>query len=357
MAELDKIVSEEKQIILKKLIGIYKINGIDLVDEMIQVSGKIDGQADVVVSLRAFNGIDNIDWKIKIYIPSYNDLKDQGKLLNGKYSLFSYAGENDKDFPFFNGYKYDNKFEKIFINEKYVNKNPVIIISLDEKINRDEEDKAIKNYSSTSNRPTGTTVNAAIGLMSVKEKKESWPAGASDIAIAGSIVWNNASNTNPFNPPAPNDVPTSFFVGSGLPNYDFNGSSIRDFSRKEVDKQTWVDVNARLVSSWNPYWYPSPGYKNSYDRDADHAFYIVYEADPWPTGERTASFQNNLNLRISYRSDDGVYIQEIITRDQSIRTNSDNPWYSTGDFGNPFFYQGHQVIVNSIQYQVGDERY
>lgn len=93
------------------------------------------------------------------------------------------------------GYAYDKNgklIENIPVDECYANTHPVWVVSINERVN----DSGIANTPSTTTEPNLQGADIFIPTITIKDHKESWIKGGSEIAIAWFLSWSNGKNPN-----------------------------------------------------------------------------------------------------------------------------------------------------------------
>uniref|UniRef100_UPI0035C9FD52 hypothetical protein n=1 Tax=uncultured Hymenobacter sp. TaxID=170016 RepID=UPI0035C9FD52 len=302
-----------------------KAQGIDLEAEMNLALAKAGEKQTATNALLAFKGIEGVTWQPQIYIPNYAALKKANKVgrneTNAAPVFFTYAGE--ESIQSYQTYRADDSglsvTKALVATEETTNTNEVMIIGLSETSNLHSSGPPVESGgpAAASKTKGGWSANiyyigktrALINFMSVKQHKESWTAGASEVAANGGVRWRAPGGLNPYNPP--NNTPDVSRVGpnGALNDYDAGGYSVADWSRSEVGNKELKYVNFRLVDNWNPYWYPTPGYRGPVDASGDTAGFIIYEADAWPAGLKPAEWRlpvdfstETVNIAVQYRS-------------------------------------------------------
>ena len=102
--------------------------------------------------------------------------------------------------------------------------------------------------------------------MVVKNPKESWFSGASEVAIKAKLICHNGRDLGlPY--PAIKREYSSDQYSNKL------GKLIKKVKRKDVKDQTVLNVDYPLQKKWQNY---EP------QQDAVHFMYVMFERDPWP---------------------------------------------------------------------------
>jgi hypothetical protein len=258
--------------------------------------------------------------------------------------IVPFDGEEIAGQEVFTGYTYDQNgalIENISVDECFAKRHRVWAITLNERVN--DNGNITPPISEVPSPPTiERGADTYIPSMTIKENKESFIKGASEIYLIAAVSWENGIN------PASNQVEASFRsnknakaegVFNVVNDVDYN-FFIRDFSRKEIRRQNSININftyfplsTALYSEYDPciglatatsnagtnytayqnckqttpnvktYYYPDRG---------DYAYFLIYEYDTGffnLDGYRAEYIQaNNNNLKFRYRSNESPYI-------------------------------------------------
>lgn len=246
---------------------------------------------DIYEALEAFKGIEGADFYPQIYIPFYEELKEQktnSRVLTTDSNpvIVLFSGDDSQDvFP---GYRLNDSGELeatgFMVDEAYAMNNEVWVISLNERYFGDEENET--ESSTPSNGRTMASPSAIVDQIKCKCHKESWAAGASEVHII-TIV----SDYRFF------DLDINLY-GKG----ENEGGRIYKFSRKDVKKKRNKDVNFYILNDWND---RAPG--------MPYGHYVIFEYDTWPTGTKEARWEQGGDiLKWDYRSADGYYDKQTV---------------------------------------------
>lgn len=174
----------------------------------------------------------------------------------------------------------------------------VWIVSLNESVNNRGElnlDQGEGNGSFYGSRTMGY-VNCRINKMIVKEHKESWIGGKSEVAIRAFLwTWNGATNGG-------NQFQQIDYYSQNSTD-DLRGKVIREFKRGEVSDRTEKTVNYNLQNNWEA---------NNYYINPICFGYAIFERDNWPVAVKTAAMTIptspvNTPRFMQFRSSDGQY--------------------------------------------------
>lgn len=362
--EMSGYAEDDKSVLFTTLFSKSLEQGWDLKAEM---ELKLSQQAAIDVDLQsifdAFKNLDGEDWNPQLFIPNYDRLLQSGKIGNSGYNrpaYITYSGDESissapaywfaqagpVDVGELGSDPNQAQFRQAFVaNEATSADHELFVISLSEV----PASQVILPKAPANSRPTSTTAavgRVAIGNMKVMEHKESWLAGKSDVAIAGRLRWNTFQSENPtlLTNPKPGctkdcSAVEIYPISTLLTRYDGDNSNtkVRKFTRSEVRNQTVVNVNESITAQWNPYYTNTNGdILLSYESSGEYGYYLIYEADPWPIGKRTYSWNiAPLNVQETvYRSADDYYATDSFSAKAS----------------SPIYFVGHSVSNNAINY-------
>lgn len=265
-----------------------------LLADVISLAKSKNVNMDITISKKisdlenAFNDLDDRNYNISIYIPFAEKTKlNANKTGTANNDIYIIEEEDRSDIEYFEGY---------ILNEdgEYVTYEDLINEEMAEDLSEQGRNVAIIGLQDTSYNPgngnggttTYTDKNFKFGTMTVKSHKESWAAGASDIAMQmykyenGSLQKINFINENN--------------SAGGSHNY------FTKFSRKEVRRQTEKSLYMAVAGMIKT----DPAiFANS------KFYYAIYETDNWPTTTRNIPFTlpNGQPISISFGSSDGEY--------------------------------------------------
>lgn len=231
-------------------------------------------------ALDAFKGVNGENLYPQIYIPFFD--KHQGSRSNNS-ARTSTAEETE--FVIYDGdetissvpsYVYDEEGTVIptgnIVNEEYALNNEVYVISINESVNEDG-DVSIVN----SPNQTNSTVNFRIETMHVKDSKESWLAGDSEVHMkAVGSTWNHRQFGYPNS--ALIDHPVLRYASSS----EYKGHEIKKVPRSDINSGvgSQYTVNYPLHTNWTvDNFYYDPIVYN----------YVIFEYDNWPAAVKTGA--------------------------------------------------------------------
>jgi hypothetical protein len=236
-----------------------------------------DDKVTLINGINAFKDIDGRDWEPEIYLPNF---EDQNKTLYPtKPVVIPFVVEEDDDT--YEGYQENNQgqLERLpdeISEEMSNNHGNVIILKLSEDVENDENDEEIVDI-----QPSGYySKSVYLQWIKVKEHKESWVAGASEINIKA--VFENHYGTT---------LSDDEYLSTTRSSYGKTSDCrICDVTRKNVKKKTKIDTNYLLQYQW--YWtnyyglFVTSNYPERY-------YYTIYEYDGWPSGFDPAPYNIN----------------------------------------------------------------
>ena len=279
-------------------------------------------------ALNAFKNIDGANYYPQIYIPKFQHEEDMKEEKNYTASTSNvnqeqivyiyYSGDSEVDSATntndsYAGYVLDSSNNLVYwgmVNEEYANNNEVWIISMNESVgnggdfcppqlingvneycpeslggcctggggdippppngcngdpNCDPTDLAPRRFPHP-DMGLHYPVNFKIEFMTVREHKEHWLAGKSEIAIRAALNCHNNLALGQASP-----APTEQYTSDQKSNY--LGKVIEKFKRKEIRNQTNKFVNYELQKNWPTQFYRS---------DPVYFDYVIFERDIWP---------------------------------------------------------------------------
>lgn len=183
-------------------------------------------------------------------------------------------------------------------------------------------------------------VKCKIQNMVVKQHKDSWLAGGSEISIRAVLnTFNGRSLGNPTGD-------CEQYI-SGIGKTSLLGKLVKQFSRKQINNLTSVDVNFILQEDW-------PTSVTS--SDPIYFDYVLFERDIWPTGKQNLKRDENgywetgtdypNSYKQFYRSGDRFY--------DVYRITSSNLFVNTlSTYGSVYYLNGNRSSeLNSISFNV-----
>lgn len=243
-------------------------------------------------SMEAFKNLENRDYNISFYIPFAERIQSKrvASRIAPEESIYIFEGVDNPAQTAYQGYilnedgnfvSYDELITEEIAEEMADNGQAVVVVGL--------QDASLAGGSASSVPSTSNNKHMWINNLVVKDHKESWIGGASEIAIQMYKVENNILQK------------INLINGSsidGISQYEF-----AKVSRKDVRNQNVAPIHSPQVAGMidvNP-----AVYNNS------QFFYVIYEDDGWPTTRRNVAFpywlSNGQHLNITFGSSDTEY--------------------------------------------------
>lgn len=253
-----------------------------------RLSSKYSSSA-LSTAYQAFNNIEGENYYPQLFIPYYEELKSDN-IIGTMPPILVIFPIDDPNVLSYTGYQLVNgSIEELpfLIDDNYASKHEVWVMSLSERVDNNGE------LRSTSLKNTTSTKNCKIEKMKVKQHKESWAGGKSEVNMRSTLQYYNGlcEGTG-----EPCDV-----IGLMYSSYA-TGNNIRDFTRSEVNNQTEITMNFQIEDNW-PY--------SDFNTDEIIMVYAIFEQDNWPTGIKTDMVPlaiPNAYIYPKYRSADQSYI-------------------------------------------------
>lgn len=349
----------------KKFGGEYAV----LIEKLIQNpvwSNKLNTQ-NLKEGLASFKNLNGRNFYPQIYIPKL--LQDEENSINNFTSQTNNVGEDDSvkiviyggdSIPnnsslIYPGYIVDTDGDLIdwgFINEEYANDHNVWVFSLNEVVDDqgrlmlppcDPSDPdctgsggggggtppAPSSIIGINDLSNGIGLNFRINKIKVKQHKENWLAGQSEVSIN---AWSNCRNGRVAGSAS---APFQDYL-TDVTYSDSKGILIKNVKRRDVKDQTEFTINYHLNTNWTV---------DNFNTKPIIFQYVIFEKDNWPTGERTrAHFPYNgespyLNQSalFTFRSADDEYFLGSFYANKSgmttnIISNTSNKTYTSNHF-------------------------
>ncbi|RZK55420.1 MAG: hypothetical protein EOO91_14150 [Pedobacter sp.] len=275
-----------------------------------------------------------------------------------------YDGDETTGQDVFDGYTYDANGLEVpcgGISECFAKTHTVWAVTFNERVTQG----GITNPTSgppPTTLPTVQRPDLYIPSMIIKEHKESWIKGKSDICMYAGTSWDNGID------PSSGQYSVSFKTIKGLisltnRNNDVNNIEIRKFSRNEINKQkevpidfTYFPLSSEVFSGYDPCFHillrdnktaqeniiaydacviqnPNMIVHYFFPERGDYLYYTIYEYDTgWfdLIGYKTALVAgNNYNQKIYYQSNENPYISgrlKILPKDQPTQSYQNTGW-------------------------------
>lgn len=362
-------VQENLKIIMGELGSVIKDAGFrNLIHS--EVAKKFDGSYNVLIktlladpvyssrlstlkmknALAAFRDIDGENLYPQIYIPNFEKHQQirSGSVNNARLASTDAVAE----FVIYDGnetvtevpsYTYNEEGIIIptgsIVNEQYAMNNEIYVISINESVN---DDGSVLAEIASSHPPVLNTVNFRIEEMTVKECKESWLAGDSEVNMkAIASTWNHRQFGDVNSPIV--DYPVLRYAASD----SYKGYEIKKIVRGEIGFQIW-NLNYPLNTDW---------LVANFYTDPIAYTYVIFEYDKWPAGQKTGASlipsspdpNSNMNL-LNFRSSNSPYGGEV---------SGYNSYTNYAIYGNTsglpsnlqsLYYDGYQFTSSSLDF-------
>ncbi len=273
-------------------------NDFDVLLKDLEISNQNSSLKSAINSnvLEAFKGIDDNNYYPQVFIPFFDELKENNILETSDPVLVIFAGGEDDKKDEFEGYilNGNNEPEKLdfLITEDFARKNEVWVISINERV--DNHGEVLPTYNSIGKKNTlksiTNSINCQIENMTVTRHYESWASGKSEVSIRAYLEYGDGLNSD--------GIPVD--VISDRTTDDLTGILIRQFTRDDVDYARTFNLNFNLQEDWS---------NGDFESDPIIYLYVIFESDSWPTGTRTESdtLANGATRYMSFRSADPSY--------------------------------------------------
>lgn len=232
----------------------------------------------IKVALEAFINIDGQNLYPQIYIPYFekhftkrNSPLFRTSVITDEFVIYE-GMEPQTTAP---SYTYNEEGIIIptgtIVNEQYALNNEIYVISINEVV---ENDATVPIYSVVTQH--ASTVNFKIEKIWVKDNKESWLAGASEVHIkALAETYNHRIDGNPLG------GLTDYQTTRSVTPSNYKGHGIIQMIRDEITSSGIPYlINYPLNENWKV---------DNFYTDPIAYTYVIFEYDPWPAGTKTAA--------------------------------------------------------------------
>ncbi len=264
--------------------------------------------------ISAFNGIEGKNMNLAVYIPriAYQETHKNIVTFDNSEVPEYVIPNGDENEIILDGWVLNQNQDLILsgnsIDENYANTNPIYLIYLQEENFNSQSNSNftphisiddIYTYPPPIDPNSPFSLNVKIEKMGIKELKEAWWKGCSEVAIRAILLtWNGKVDGN--------SGAANVDYQSARSNNDFRGINIFNFPRVSIENIP-IDVyqmKFNLQSNWNVSEY--------FTKPIIYA-YTIFEADDWPSAIHTddiypfrANLINDTRL-VKYRSGDNSY--------------------------------------------------
>jgi hypothetical protein len=290
-------------VLFNDLVTECNANSIDVINIMkVYLNSNGIDSSLVTQSLQAFNNIEGNTYYIQIYIPNFEELSTFS--FNSPVSIAYYGDESKLSYDGY--YAYNEALgTSTEIDEPYSEGNEVWVVSLNENVDNDGElitpvDPNNRNYALREvPEPSSygsNTVNMGIWDIKVKERKENWCGGKSDVAIRSGLTYHNGA-----------DAQSNPYLECLDACSTLRGELLKQFSKKEIndgDHFCLIYCNGRLIQNWENGDY--------YNEKVVYAF-VIFERDVFPAKSVYGSTISIINTSFSFRSNNSEYFSTALT--------------------------------------------
>lgn len=219
-------------------------------------------RSEYVISIEAFKSVTDEPLFPQLYIPFYENHHgntNSRKASDSDPTIIIGTGDEGRENATYTGYKLNASglLEPLDfqISEEYASQNEVWVFSISEST------PSVIDYNEDfpNGRVQTLDADARINWMKVKDHKEEWAYGASEVHILTVFSDYNYANIEPK------------YYGGDI----YQGGKIRDFSRKEVKNESGKSLNFYILADWD---------YNVAVQGTDYANFVIFEYDPWPAG-------------------------------------------------------------------------
>ena len=275
-----------------------------------EASKKFDGDYNVLIKPIMNHPDYSASLKTPELMSGYNAFQNQESESLPEYIIFD-GNENTTSYPGYHLSSYDilTPIPDLMIDSAYVENIDVWVIGLNEAPNTANYTLITNNVSTTfPGTCNGSVTTGYFQNMKIKDHKESIFAGRSDVHISRISTWFNATSSNPwtgqeefwktFEKGTEREFQTPQGKVKQCPD-NGHGTMIRQFSRREVNRQTNVQINWDYFKDWNGQCRSRQ--QTSYtlnctsklnDISGNILYYVIFEQDGWPAPLRAASVPN-----------------------------------------------------------------
>ena len=275
---------------------------------VIEMAGeRFDGETNVLVRnvlasdassrkwqghLSAFQNIEGDNYYPQIYIPDYEDYDEK----SGEPVVVIHVSDQptrDGDF-IYDAFKLNEKGRLSFyrrVTEADVDRERIWVFSLNENV--DNDGRLRSNLASVSSKPG--RLSSRIDKMQIRNPKESWAGGASEVSIRAFLEYWNGVNFRGEAVDVPCDRTT----------FSSRGLRVRNFTREEILDDKVVEIDYLLHDNWDA---------DEFLQDEVAYAFVLFESDVWPNMEKSATFSlpNGDTREIRYFSAEEHFDVEVI---------------------------------------------
>ena len=281
------ISDEHQEFFIENLVNeMLSFEHIKITDEKLKVIEK---------SLNAFKDLDGENWYPKIFFR--NEFSSESKtnsMVDRTFVAIEDLNENGEYFSPYELLDNDSGEEELFLlndglTPEYVGSNSLMVVELGLPCGDGGIDQIQRCSGGGGGPGGGSSLNMVLEKIRIKDLKELWP-GRSEISLK---IYKLPSGV--LTPPAGLLDLCGDFVYASDDCDNFEGRRYMRLKRSDKNKQFYVD------------WLMKDEGNSPYSNDI--TFYVIFEADPWPTSPQTTNFEDisGITPRISFRSNQPYY--------------------------------------------------
>lgn len=300
-------------------------------------------------ALNAFKGLDGVDYYPKMYFPFF-DTHQQ----NRNNRSFGTDWDEGTEIVFYDGdesvttvpiYIFTYGADTLvltdrFADEEYAETHPLVIIAIDED---QEEGEGFDPDNPGEIEQTNVLENFRIQHLTVKQGKESWLGGKSEIRIKSQgTTWSHIENGNTSGNYV--TIPNLHYVNNN------QGHLIKNIPRGEIGFPIF-NINYPMEINWDV---------ANYFQDVIVYAYVIFEYDPFPSGVKNMGSQIPTAPNPNYQTDN-MYFR---SHNSCYGFLPNTSWLNYAIYGNVSgspsnnyqftFYDGYHVNTNDIEFNTVD---
>ncbi len=329
-------------------------------------------------SQKAFWGIEEMIFFPQIYIPFFNEreqkISEKGKRVNEYPTVVTDPISNIEVVTGYTVDEYGEIVEVERVDEEYAQYNEVWVVSLNERAEvsvvgfandcdtyaflcypdykgkhtvdqpslRTNNTNNLRNTCTSDGNPgvpkdSERGIDIFINNMTIKEHKEPWHAGASEVNISMTTIWGRGVNefTGQSDKTAYWDEVSSRLFRKGYTR-EYIDEEIEKVNRPDINFERSKEIDMRIATKWG-----GPG-----DKRRDSMPFVVYEHDAWPSKATitTTTYTAGRYIVVKPEFNINQYTFTVRTRESTPYCNSFFNWYQ----GNRFYACGSNRNNNEI---------
>lgn len=297
----------------------------------------------VAEGVNAFKNIDGETYHPQMYFPFFDNFRSKNTSKetyeNGALVVFYDGDESVTTVPIYEYQLATDSFilTDSYANEAYAETHELIIIGIDED---DEEGKVFNPEEIEEVDEVESTINFRIKDINVKEGKETWLGGKTELRIkALGTTWNhrlNGSSTGAFV-----TIPPALHYAT-----DYKGDLVKNIVRGEIGYPI-LGFNYPMNVNWQV---------SNYFSDPIVYPYVIFEYDPWPAGIKVMGSQIPTATTSTYDVDNIIFR----SHNSPYGYIANSSWLNFAIYGNVsgspsvnyqlLYSNGHRVNTDDIEF-------